>query len=149
MLLIAHRGNTSGPTADENNAYYVDYALKKGYDAEVDVWRMGNELFLGHDYPQYKISDAFLYDNSDHLWCHAKNLDALLYMLTFTKCNCFWHQEDDFTLTRSGHIWTYPSKPITDMSIIIVEGKQKFGLLNCYGVCSDYVKEIKNYFPGE
>lgn len=33
--------------------------------------------------------------------------------------NCFWHQEDDYALTSSGYIWTYPDKLLTDKSIIV------------------------------
>lgn len=45
-------------------------------------------------------------------WCHAKNLDALAIMLQHPDIHCFSHQNDDFTLTSRGFIWTYPNKPL-------------------------------------
>jgi hypothetical protein len=54
--------------------------------------------------------------------------------------NCFWHQEDDFTLTSSGFIWTYPNKNVLDNSIIVDnDPKWKEKNYKCYGVCSDYI----------
>ena len=38
MILIAHRGNVSGPNPEmENNPLYIDRALEKGYDVEIDI----------------------------------------------------------------------------------------------------------------
>ena len=61
MILIAHRGNISGPNPEmENRPEYVKKAIDLGYNVEVDVWYENNQLFLGHDGPQYKIKDDFL-----------------------------------------------------------------------------------------
>ena len=39
MKLIAHRGNIDGAKPlDENNPEYIDTAISKGYDVEVDVY---------------------------------------------------------------------------------------------------------------
>ena len=38
MILIAHRGNTIGPNIEkENHPDYIDEAIKKGFDVEVDI----------------------------------------------------------------------------------------------------------------
>ena len=57
----------------------------------------------------------------------------------------FWHQEDDFTLTSKNYIWTYPGKPYTPKSIIVMpEDNLKLFDFNqikeydVYGVCTDY-----------
>jgi hypothetical protein len=134
---IAHRGNVSGPSHKENQTSYIEDAIGLGYDVEVDLWRVSGFLWLGHDGPQYLIKDDFLIEHGASLWIHCKNLDALEYMGTNLKqLNYFWHQEDDFTLTSQGYIWTYPGKEVTPMSVIVdLEGNTEY---NCYAICSDY-----------
>ncbi|MEY4342356.1 MAG: Synechococcus phage, partial [Pseudomonadota bacterium] len=62
------------------------------------------------------------------------------YMLKNNIQNSFWHQEDDFTITSSGYIWTYPNKSITSQSIIVDLNKNwKTKNYNCFGVCVDFV----------
>jgi hypothetical protein len=137
MLLISHKGNIKGPNKKlENYPSHILNVLTK-WNAEIDVWANINGLFLGHDYPQYKIDLEFL--KKDGLWCHAKNLTALEIMIA-NKINCFWHQTDDFTLTSSGFIWTFPNKNITPMSIIVDINKNWIDKnYNCYGICTDYI----------
>jgi hypothetical protein len=54
--------------------------------------------------------------------------------------NYFWHQEDDFTLTSSGYIWTFPNKQVTNESIIVDFSQNwKDKNYSCYGVCVDYL----------
>ena len=61
MRLISHRGNTSGPNPSrENHPDYIHEAIDKGFEVEVDVWRLGDKWFLGHDKPQYEIEEQFL-----------------------------------------------------------------------------------------
>lgn len=72
------------------------------------------------------------------MWIHCKNFEALDY---FSKqkenYNYFWHQEDDFTITSKGFIWTYPGKEVGDLSVIVdLEGDSVY---NCYAICSDYL----------
>jgi hypothetical protein len=139
MLIISHRGNTSGPNEIlENNPNHIKGLLQSNIEVEIDVWFIDNVLFLGHDKPQYVVNENFL--KSKGLWCHAKNLDALDYMLKNNIKNYFWHQEDNFTLTSSGYIWTFHNKPVTNKSII-VDFKQnwKDENYNSYGVCVDYL----------
>ena len=45
MKLISHRGNLEGRKPElENNPEYIDEALSKGYDVEIDVWWSGNSF---------------------------------------------------------------------------------------------------------
>ena len=56
MILISHRGNLNGKMPqNENHPDYIDEAIHAGYDVEVDVWMIDNELFLGHDEPNIKL----------------------------------------------------------------------------------------------
>lgn len=138
MLKIAHRGNTNGPTIHENQLWYIEKAIKEGYDAEIDVWMIRGRLWAGHDSAQYLINEEFLLTNKDRLWIHCKNFEALDYFAKMgNSFNYFWHQEDDFTMTSQNFIWTYPGKEVGDWSVIVdLEGKTEY---NCYAICSDYI----------
>ena len=141
MILISHRGNLTGPKPEfENSPNYILEASVK-YDVEIDVWLINNQFYLGHDNPQYKIEIDFLVNPK--FWCHAKNLSALVEMLKNKQIHCFWHQEDDVTLTSRQYIWTYPGKEIASENAIAVmpETTKNWDISKAYGVCSDYVKD--------
>ena len=92
MILISHRGNINGKNSDrENSIEYIEEALDMGYNVEIDVWVIDNKFYLGHDNPLYEVDFLFLINNK--LWCHAKNLEALLKMKNYD-INCFWHEND-------------------------------------------------------
>lgn len=137
MLLIAHRGNITGPNNQENHPDYLLNAIEVGYDVECDVWFVDNQLYLGHDEPTYAIDNYFL--RNDHFWCHAKNIPALLYMLD-ENIHCFFHDTDDVTLTSQGWIWTYPGKEITNKSVCVLPERANYSIIECYGICSDYLE---------
>lgn len=139
MKIISHRGNINGINIDlENNPIHIEN-LSKIIDCEIDVWMIDNNLFLGHDAPQYKINKSFL--KKPNLWCHAKNLTALNFMLN-EGIICFYHNTDDFTLTSNGFIWTYPLKESCEKTII-VDNRKNWNIINnytkCYAVCTDYI----------
>ena len=147
MYFISHRGNIEGPNIEkENSPNYVNNALLLGFDVEIDVWYCNSNFFLGHDKPSYKISESYL--ENKLLWCHAKNFEALDMMMKNRKITCFWHQEDDFTITSNGHIWAYPSnKNIQKFNCIDVMPERHCKIENynvlTLGVCSDYIKIIR------
>lgn len=142
LIVISHRGNINGPDKHvENHPDQIKKAISLGYDVEIDVWYKENQLYLGHDKPQYKVDLTFL--KNSRLWCHAKNLKALKYMLA-NKIKCFWHQEDNFTLTSNGYIWTYPGQELSSQSICVIPEKIKLSKLEIKisaGVCTDYPEE--------
>ena len=142
MILIAHRGNLNGKSNKENKPGYIHKALWQGFDVEIDVWYIDDEFWLGHDIPQYKIEENFL--ENPKLWCHAKNIDTLYKMSLNSLIHCFWHQEDDVTLTSRGYLWTYPGKQLTKKSICVLpefENKKSKVILpkNVAGICSDFI----------
>ena len=146
-VLIAHRGLLDGPSLEmENNPEVILEAIKHGFDCEVDLWVVGQDLFLGHDAPRYPIERDFII--KEGLWVHAKNLDAMKFLRT-TNVNYFWHQNDDRVLTSHGFIWTYPGRELCDHSIRVMpewETKDFSRLMDgkCYGICSDYVMRIRS-----
>ena len=144
MIFISHRGNINGINKKlENNPIYIHAAIKKGYNVEIDVWYKG-AFYLGHDKPQFKVSKKFL--ENKKLWCHAKNLEALI-KLQKLKTKYFWHQEDDYTLTSNGYIWTYPGKKLSKKSICVLPEIKKTKLSNSIsGICSDFIEKYKNIY---
>lgn len=144
MILISHRGNINGKKPDqENNPEYVLKALEQGYHVEVDVW-WNNGYWLGHDEPTYEIDISFLQRES--IWCHAKNLNAFARLIKNFNVRCFWHQEDDYTLTSCGHIWTFPKKLLYYDSVCVMpELGYQGDISQCYAICSDYIEEYKKY----
>lgn len=143
MIKIAHRGNIYGPVPEkENSPDYVMAALDKGYDCEVDLWCLEEKFFLGHDAPQYNVSKEFLFDLSEKLWVHCKNLKALQFVTERRgSLNGFWHQEDNYTFTTKGYIWTYPNYPTTNLCILVHLGmwKETISQQQMAGICSDYM----------
>jgi hypothetical protein len=143
MSYISHRGNLTGcNTGMENHPTYIDQAINRGFDVEIDIWFEGESLYLGHDNPEYEIGFDWLYERSSNLWIHCKNLRALEFFKSQPfNFNYFWHQEDDYTLTSKGYIWTYPGKNLTRYSISVKPNSLPEG--EYAGVCSDSILNLK------
>ena len=148
MLFIAHRGNISGPDSSENSPSHIDKALSAGYDAEVDVWVDGNNcIYLGHDLPQYNIDAQFLEERRSSLWCHAKNVHALKWLVE-NDFNTFFHDTDYYTLTSKGYIWAYPERTLVKGSVCVMPEMADDPLYLeknkdvIYAVCSDFAPEF-------
>ena len=142
MYLISHRGNINGIQKDnENKPEYINKALEKGYDVEIDVRFSKGKFFLGHDYDQYEIDHKFI--SNEKIWCHAKTSEALL-ALYETNAHYFWHQEDDYTITSKGYIWTYPGKKLFSKSICVLPEIANYKDINCMGICSDFIERYRN-----
>jgi len=146
MKLISHRGNINGRFEyHENKPTYIDLAISKEYDVEVDVWYKDNMLWLGHNKPDYGIDFRWFRDRIEKLWVHCKNIESLSY---FKECgydiNYFWHQEDDVTITSKGYFWTYPGKKLTTNSIAVMpEIKEFIDIEISFGICSDNIEKYK------
>tara|TARA_Y100000590_G_scaffold143436_1_gene164718 strand:+ start:87047 stop:87469 length:423 start_codon:yes stop_codon:yes gene_type:complete len=139
MKLIAHRGNIDGKNAkDENSPDYLERAFKRGYDAEVDVWALDG-IYFGHDEPQYESDVDFLLRNHQHLWIHCKNIEALSLLSNIVNLNVFWHENDAYTLTSKGYIWTYPHQKVCEKSVIVSSNAKYMKFQSCFGVCSDFL----------
>ncbi len=103
MYIIAHRGNTNGPSEDENSIDQILSALSEGFDVEIDVRHCDGNLYLGHDEPQEMLPDWLMHKFNSSLWVHCKDIDALYLVSTlYPNSNYFWHQSDDATVTSKG-----------------------------------------------
>lgn len=151
MYLIAHRGNINGPNPKlENNPQYIDEALSAGFDVEIDLrGSLSRGFYLGHDDKEYKININWLFDRSHQLWIHAKDIEAVSSLIGQSQIfNIFWHQNDDYTITSKGFIWTYPGNVLSPSSICVMPEVvpgiyNKSQLLECAGICSDYIGEYR------
>lgn len=140
MKYISHRGNLKGTDPLlENEPGYIQDALEAGFDVEIDVWFVDGKFMLGHDEPIYDVGVKFLLN--DRLWCHAKNPQALEVMLA-AGVHCFWHENDERTLTSKGFVWTYPHKQLVDRSVVVILDKELDYeyISRADAVCGDYVQ---------
>lgn len=146
MILIAHRGNTVGPSIYENEPEYAAEAIEMGFTVEVDVWASHGRLWFGHDCEDYLVPDGWLDRYAASSIFHCKNLEALEAMRQ-AGCHYFWHQEDKYTLTSRGVVWVYPNRPFLATqnfiycqpdAIALPEGYRGLG-----GICSDYVDSLR------
>jgi len=144
MLFISHRGNLNGKNKDiENNPIYINEIIKK-YNVEIDIWKTEDGLFLGHDFPQYKIDDQFLKQHYENLLIHCKDDVSLFKLRSIPILELFTHVDDKFTLTSKNKILIHPNTITTcrngilimpEMSHYTVEEILKFD-----GIVSDNIK---------
>ena len=146
MLLISHRGNVAGSEPDlENNPNHIDRIIVgMEMNVEVDLWVFDQqEMYLGHDEPQYGIDFRWLYTRRNKLWIHCKNIEALVYMHNLpvnNEFNYFWHENDDYTITSKGFIWAYPGKEVhlPSRAIAVMPENSGINLRPFRGICTDY-----------
>lgn len=152
MKYIAHRGLTKGPNArTENHPDTIKRAWSRGFHCEIDVWVVDDKVILGHDSPQYEVTPQYILDNSHRSWYHCKNFEALDFFSNqmLIILNYFWHENDRFTLTSLGHIWTFPNRDnnIGENSVCVLPEVflplEACKNMNCYGICSDYIEFIR------
>jgi len=144
MQIISHRGNVNGSSKlMENQPHNIMNTLCMGFDVEVDVWHMPDNIYLGHDKPQYKIEFSFLVNK--HLWIHCKNIEAMVYLHLYgdENMNLFYHEED-IALTTRGYLWTAPGLLLSKKSIAVMPELAKgWDIKEAFGVCTDYPMKYK------
>ena len=148
MILIAHRGNINGPSEMENHPEHIQKALDAGFDIEVDVWVVDGKVFFGHDEPQY---GADITSFNQRYWVHCKNIEALHLFggMEMNRANCFWQENDDYSLTNKKYIWTNIGKTLARRSFMVMPEVTDPLLENtldvdCAGICSYYVQKIRD-----
>ena len=142
-ILISHRGNLTGKQSElENTPDYINAALAAGFKCEVDVYSYDDKLYLGHDLAQIETSVSYL--QQDGIIAHAKNLDALAAMLQ-ANIHCFYHHNDNYTLTSHNWIWAFPGKPGTFVHpcIAVLPENYATDVTNFDGVCSDFIAQFR------
>src|SRR6185369_258352 len=97
MKIIAHRGNLTGPEPKyENGVFTISVALNRGFDIEIDVWKLPNTggYRLGHDAPMMHQSVPQWFLEQPGVWCHAKDLYTLQHLQENPKINSFWQVDE-------------------------------------------------------
>ncbi len=147
MKIIAHRANINGcNSSNENRLSQIRKCIELGYDVEIDIRVIKNSLFLGHDCPEEKITEKEIFELKEICWIHCKNLEAINYFKQFGELyNYFWHENDKYTLTSKGYIWTYPGELLSVNSIwVMPEQTTSINKLSnlknkqLAGICTDY-----------
>ena len=155
MKFISHRGNINGVNFEfENNPKYIDSAIDKGYDVEIDIRLNENKLFLGHDEPQYQVSVEWLLERKENLWIHSKDFLSLTLLIGLhnNPLKVFFHQNEDYTIISDLHIWSHNLSKIDNRCIIPLLSKheiENWVPTNVYGVCSDYIQILKENLHNE
>lgn len=142
IMVIAHRANLTGPGSaefGESHRDSIELALLKGHLVEADLWFVDGYFYLGHDGAEYRCDNELL--GRKGVWWHCKNIPAFERMLLRPdKPICFFHQEDQCTLTSNGFIWTYPGeKALGPLSITVSPDPGTFDFKqNIAGICTDF-----------
>ncbi len=165
--LISHRGNLTGPQPKyENTICYIDYALSKGFDVEIDVWKFPEEdcFYFGHDKPNLSQSVPLWYLENPNLWIHCKNQTAWQFLVENKRTNAFIHTDEPWVQTTNGTTWVHSKYNPPDFYAMFkkqeydgwyknykgpiftyfVNQKRLSGYENCdYGLCSDYIDSYR------
>lgn len=151
VKIISHRGNIDSEDDEdlkkypwscyymENEPYHCLEFLKTFPELiiELDVWKIGNNYYSGHDEPRFLLSSSIL--SNSRILFHAKNLEAYQSMVE-NNMNVFWHENDSYALTREGKIVVYPGKtpPLTNAIIMQPELSKMEDIYNAYAICTDF-----------
>lgn len=161
--LIAHRGLIEGPSKElENNLNNIltNIKLFPFLINEIDIWIDSENIYLGHDNKDNVINPEILFDNYKNLIIHFKgiilntNESLKIFNQITEKCHYFVHQEDDFSITNKGWVWTHPRKGFVKNTICVLPEKftsideaLKHKLFsNLLGVCTDYPLKMLDLF---
>ena len=142
MILISHRGNIDGvDDSRENTHSYIQEAIDRGFDVEIDVWYLDNKFWLGHDKGEKEVNIDWILKRKSSLWVHCKNFKALTKLIN-TELRVFYHKEEDYVVISDKHIWAHNLKDVDDKCIVplLDRGKlESWKSSEVYGICSDYV----------
>lgn len=145
MKLISHRGNIIGLNPQrENSPSYIDTAISLGFDVEIDVNYINDKLYLGHDTPDYEVTENWLIKRRNYLWVHCKNLDAATYLSRLNDAiQYFCHTNDPYVLTSNGYLWVHDLKmDLSDKCIIPLLSENdvlNYSGKSVYAVCTDFI----------
>lgn len=122
-----------------NNPAIMKIWLAKGFGVEVDVWHKNDQLFSGHDEPEYLIELATLCN--ELVLVHAKDVVTLTYLhgrFSNKTVHYFFHDRDRATLTNWGlivyHADVFLDRAYRSNEIAVLPAGD---LGNCFGVVMD------------
>ena len=144
MNIISHRGNIDGPIPERENApSYIDTAIQLGYDVEVDVRLINNnEIWLGHDAPQYRLEMSWIEKRQNKLWFHCKDVASAMKFSELLNLIFFCHSQDPYVLTSNGYLWIHDMtvSPTNKCIVPFIDGSGRpQNNAAPYGICTDFV----------
>jgi len=143
---VCHRGNLNGRIQEfENNFGILIQRSIQGQRVELDVWYHENNLWLGHDKPEYKVTLEWLLSDKRRL-IHAKNGKTFEHLLSEAgkralDLHIFYHTEEDYVLTNKGLVICYPGKPLLQGSLCMMPERASYtqdDLQKSFSICSDF-----------
>lgn len=157
--LIAHRGLLHGPSIElENNIKNIENNIKKYPQIinELDIWVDSDLIYIGHDKTNQHVDLEVLHEYSKNLILHIKGIDfssiKSINLLNSIRegFHFFSHQDDDFTITNKGWVWSHPRRGFVKNTICVLPEKimeldlavKSFEFKQLCGVCSDYPLEL-------
>ncbi len=148
MILISHRGNIDSVIKNkENTLPYIDNAISLGYDVEIDLRRIDQNLYLGHDKPEQKVDYDWLFERRKNLWIHVKDINSFNFCLD-TPLTYFFHEKERHTLISNNLIWSHDLSEATEKSIIPlinlkIDKNEAKKYKKVAGICSDYISHYR------
>ena len=145
MKLISHRGNIVAPNPTrENSPSYIDTAISAGYEVEVDITYVNNKFYLGHDTPDYEITEKWMVLRKGNIWFHCKDVESASILGGLDDSYKFFcHTSDSFVLTSTNHIWVHDlTLKLSNRCIIPLLDNvdiKNYDGNTVYAVCTDYV----------
>ncbi len=152
MKMISHRGNLDGPNPKwENHPQYITEALEH-FPVEIDVWKVGDEFWLGHDAPVHKIKKDFILDQ--RLLLHCKNLVSFSELRKYPFGEAFFQDAEMAVLTSRGRILFHSSAELPsnlghDMVVVDLDGDRKISPTSNCTILSDYPAKFSPSTPRE
>ncbi len=152
MIYIAYRGLFEGENSEtEDTPDQIGKAFNAGFSAMVDVWRVDNKLYLGATQPLIEVTEKYL--QGPYFWINCRNQDMYdwITVQSIKKYPHYFYNNDPsipYVTTNEGYLWTYQTKPVNNLSIMVLPEIADRGLLStvhlrCYGVCSTFCPFIK------
>lgn len=155
MKFIAHRGLYLGRNEQhpypENSPRLIELAFDLDFHAEIDLRYINGRLYSGHDHGDHRISEEWLYNYKDRLFCHAKDLVTAYYLFeNHSQIHSFFHDNDQMALTNHGYYWQFScSKHYHKKSIAVLPETcypEHIPPDYVYGICSDQIAIYRNKY---
>ena len=145
MKIISHRGNLEGSNPNlENTKHYIDSALDKGFDVEVDLWKIERNYYLGHDNPENKVELEWLDERKKNIWLHTKNFNCFESLLDINNDFIyFYYTAEPVVMVSNRVIWSHAPTEMSVYKNCVIPLLEKSQIIEnnffaWYGICTDF-----------
>ena len=140
--IIAHRGRIENSKYQDNTLEAIKESLDKGLSVEIDLMKINERFYLGHDNPNFEIQLSEI--DYDKVYIHMKTP----HIIDTIKADFFFIENDSYALTKKNKIWTnYNNKEYNQDSIMcsaeLVGGNFNMNKIfswakKAHGICTDF-----------